>query len=1089
MMTTPRRFGWLLATAVAVVAASSPIATPAEEPDREAAIGASCPAVEVEDTGSPEDFEDSFEDPEEPSGPTQLVVIGRAKDSERGQQDWREPVEIVIQKTLYGAARGATIRVGRCGAGKGEPRILVLVQDPYSEEYVCRSTLPASEEAAETLVCAARLDFNVLSSECVVVGRATEVGSELVMKVTVERTLYGTPLETGKSISAQHLGYMPTEEKTPRLSGDLEIFCIDFVDEDRRTQAKTYFVRARLPVALEADVKQALTRRNNYPVIETGEGDEKQRVRLIGLRGSVVEAVMLLGSQSDAAVCLGERFLIQSGAEAAPKIRLAIEQDLRAQEDRGTRGYRRLRNLIRVQGVIEHSVKVGMLEELADGYLRFLGESPPGPLARERRRFTEPEDDESANHALIWLMRALPRDRVMQKFARVLIARRDAASEPWKAEIQSAMDACHVEDTLELGAAMAKMKGVVPARSGAGVRSPGTEIRSAQFSPTGKLLATVDSEGTIVVRRSGDWRVESRLKGRAKLEHIAFSSDEGSLFVIPRGAKDRVDRIAWRTGAVEKSFSAAGDLLTGFSASADGTALLTRSYRDDFIRVFDTVSGKQIRAWDLDDGCFLAELRPDGSRVARQISSKRVAIDELHGEGHQEIEASSDGELVSFGYSTDSKYFVTCSRAWKTRGQEIIVRAFEPLNPFQAVGEASFDAGNVHAHPIAASAEWVVIAEEEQFRVLSLPDLSESRACRLPGSGDIATVQLSPDLEFLALGAGKDFPLILKVPAFEPVLPTDGHLTSSVEMFFSPDGASLTTAGEDNVVCHWDAATMKMTSRSSIPPEWEVLSFRPDGRFAICFQAAALRRIWEREPEEENPAMVFDLGTGKSICELKLPLGMRGNSIVWLNDHEVALVTGDEICRFDIVKAAVLSRSSIPDTRWTGGFASGDGKSLVDIDLDSRGGRFKVKVLDIESASSRTVGEGEVGLHTGGMAGPVPGNRFYVADPGIVVMDLTTLKPVSRRPLRDFNLHRIAFDSTGERFAVAADDMFFVENFRQGKDPWGSAIRIHDTRTGRTLLATPASSWKIMALRFSLKGDLLAVANDDGTIEVWPLHE
>lgn len=1089
MMTTPRRFRWLLATAVALVAASSPIATPAEEPDREEAIGASCPAVEVEDTGSPEDFEDSFEDPEEPSGPTQLVVIGRAKDSERDQQDWREPVEIAIQKTLYGAAPGDTIRVRRCGVGKGEPRILVLVPDPCSEEYVCRSTLPASEEAAEALLCAARLDFNVLASKWVVVGRATESGPDFDLKVTVERTLYGTPFEAGKSITIRPWESVLTEGKTPRLSGHLEIYCIVGGHEDRRTHAKSYFAETTLPVAVEADVIKALNRRNSYPVLETGEGDEKQRVRRIGLRGSVAEAIMLLGSLSDAAVCLGADFLVQRGADATPDIRVAIERDLHAQEDRGGIGYRRLRTLIRVQGTIEETTQVRLLEELAAGYMRFLREDPPEPLARERHWLADPENDDGANRALAWLMLALPRDKVMRKFADALISMRDAASGGWHAEIQAAMDACHVEDTLELSAAMEKMKGVTPVRSGAGVRSPGAEIRAARFSPSGKLLATIDRDGTIVVRRSGDWRIESRLKGRAELEEIAFSADESSLFVNPRRAMDRIDRIAWRTGAVDKSFSADGDRLTGFSTSADGTALLTRSHLDYSIRVFDTRTGKQIRAWEFPDGCSLSELQPDGARVARQISDTRVAIDELHGEGHQEVEASASGGLLSIAFSTDSKYFVTCCRASLAAGDKTVLRAYEPLNPFQPVGEASFDGGNVRDHPIAASARWVVVAREDQLHVLSLPDLSGFRALNLPGSGDFSTLDLSPDGEFLALGAGAECPRVLKLPGFEPILPTNGHLTSSVEVFFSPDGASLTTVGEDNVICHWDAATMKMTSRASIPPDWKILSIRPDGRFAICFQAAALRRIWEREPAEENPVLVFDLGTGKTRCELKLPLGMRGNSIVWLNEHEAALVTGDEICRFDIDKGSVLSRTPITEPEWTGGFPSGDGKSLVDIDRDIRSGRFTVMVLDLESASSRTVGEGDLGQFTGAKAGLAPGNRFYVGDPGIFIMDLTTLKPVSRPPLKDFHLQQVAFDSTGDRYAVVTG-VGFVDKSLQGKNPWtGSAIRIHDTRTGSTLLAMPASTWRIAALGFSPKGDRLAVANDDGTIEVWPIHE
>jgi WD40 repeat protein len=49
-----------------------------------------------------------------------------------------------------------------------------------------------------------------------------------------------------------------------------------------------------------------------------------------------------------------------------------------------------------------------------------------------------------------------------------------------------------------------------------------------------------------------------------------------------------------------------------------------------------------------------------------------------------------------------------------------------------------------------------------------------------------------------------------------------------------------------------------------------------------------------------------------------------------------------------------------------------------------------------------------------------------------------------------------------------------------------SVVRIHETRTGRTLGAFPAST-RWVSVRFSPDGKQLAVANDDGTLELWDL--
>jgi hypothetical protein len=49
-----------------------------------------------------------------------------------------------------------------------------------------------------------------------------------------------------------------------------------------------------------------------------------------------------------------------------------------------------------------------------------------------------------------------------------------------------------------------------------------------------------------------------------------------------------------------------------------------------------------------------------------------------------------------------------------------------------------------------------------------------------------------------------------------------------------------------------------------------------------------------------------------------------------------------------------------------------------------------------------------------------------------------------------------------------------------------SIVRIHDTISGNTLLAFPASTHSVH-IKLSPGAKRLAVVNDDGTIEVWTL--
>jgi WD40 repeat protein len=48
------------------------------------------------------------------------------------------------------------------------------------------------------------------------------------------------------------------------------------------------------------------------------------------------------------------------------------------------------------------------------------------------------------------------------------------------------------------------------------------------------------------------------------------------------------------------------------------------------------------------------------------------------------------------------------------------------------------------------------------------------------------------------------------------------------------------------------------------------------------------------------------------------------------------------------------------------------------------------------------------------------------------------------------------------------------------------AVRIHDTKTGRTLGAFPAST-RWVSVKFAPDGKQRAVTNDDGTFELWNL--
>ena len=73
--------------------------------------------------------------------------------------------------------------------------------------------------------------------------------------------------------------------------------------------------------------------------------------------------------------------------------------------------------------------------------------------------------------------------------------------------------------------------------------------------------------------------------------------------------------------------------------------------------------------------------------------------------------------------------------------------------------------------------------------------------------------------------------------------------------------------------------------------------------------------------------------------------------------------------------------------------------------------------------------------------------------------------------------------------AVVTGGRIFVDNSLRQWDPkTNSIVRIHETLSGKTLLAFPAPARWLRALRFSPDGKSLLVA-DEGALEVWPMPE
>jgi hypothetical protein len=254
---------------------------------------------------------------------------------------------------------------------------------------------------------------------------------------------------------------------------------------------------------------------------------------------------------------------------------------------------------------------------------------------------------------------------------------------------------------------------------------------------------------------------------------------------------------------------------------------------------------------------------------------------------------------------------------------------------------------------------------------------------------------------------------------------------------------------------------------------------------------------------------VVDLDTGKSICQASLllpwevhgasrPLARAGN-IHWLSDPEVVYTgrflqrqsgafedwwrlnyqTGEVIDLGD--PRSILPRGVRHDSELKlGGFGrdgevTEDGKHLFVIGGGGNGSPPNV-AGEIDLETFQTTDLGEIDRPVNGPFGLVPGGKYFHL--GLHIYDRRSLNLVAAKdfPGDRATVTAVTFSPDGSRYAAS------LWQHNLGEQP-RSAVLVHETLTSRILAAFMPPTG-VALLRFSQDGRRLAVAYDDGTLEL-----
>jgi RNA polymerase sigma factor (sigma-70 family) len=371
-----------------------------------------------------------------------------------------------------------------------------------------------------------------------------------------------------------------------------------------------------------------------------------------------------------------------------------------------------------------------------------------------------------------------------------------------------------------------------------------------------------------------------------------------------------------------------------------------------------------------------------------------------------------------------------------------------------------FPAYQCSADAVALSRDGKVLAGHSGDAAVRLWDVASGQEVfRLGGSLNVrvSCFTLAPDGKVLAVGAtirgGKNVVRLHATDTGKLLAEFTGHKGNVSALSIAPSGKTVASAGEDGMVCLWDAATGKELRRlSGSKGRWQALAFSPDGKvLASASHNGKTVHLWDRQGKEVRRLTVPERWTWSVAFS---PDGKRlataGQAVrVW------DTATGKEVRRLEKVSARSVAFSP-------------DGRTLAaGCDYGA------IRLWDAATGKERFAGRGHAGWIWSAAVSP-DGRLVATAcfDEQPRLWDARTGKELRRLAGLTGPAYHVAFAPSGRLVAAGLAN---------------GTVGLWDAATGERVLRLGHAHRKpVTAVTFSPDGHTLATgSHNEGVVHLW----